>query len=445
MHVLGPHLMTALLGDGLRASPAPSLVWMSLGRHVRRAAARGRRRRHRVPPRQLRRRARLRADQADAGGARRGVGPSGQHGPRARREHAPGLGGDARRPGAPAPLRAADPAAPAPRRRRCRHRRLARRHPAHVAAAALLARPGAAAGGASRAAGALPGCRTTSRRPRHGGHGRRHRPLTAPRTRSPSGSRWRTMPSCRRPARLAAFAIASFLFIQVPGPSLLFTIGRALTVGRRDALLSVVGNGLGLVAQVALVAVGLGAVVAASTTAFTVLKIAGAAYVAYLGVQAIRHRSDARAALTASGAGDDAPARSGLTSVRTGLLVGTTNPKTIVFFVAFLPQFIDDGAAAAPQPAAPRRALRRHGRVLGHVLGAGRRTGAGLVRPQAAAPRRPRRGRRGDDGRPRPHPGDRRQHALSTAGRPLRSAAGSSPSGPARRSPAAARGCRAAA
>ncbi len=151
-------------------------------------------------------------------------------------------------------------------------------------------------------------------------------------------------------SQLAAFAVASFLFIQVPGPSLLFTIGRALTVGRRDALLSVVGNALGLVAQVVLVAVGLGAVVAASATAFTVLKLAGAAYVAYLGIQAIRHRGDARAALAAADEGADVSRpSSSLASVRTGFLVGATNPKTIVFFVAFLPQFIDDGAAAAPQ------------------------------------------------------------------------------------------------
>ncbi|WP_028656104.1 LysE family translocator [Nocardioides sp. J54] len=150
-------------------------------------------------------------------------------------------------------------------------------------------------------------------------------------------------------SQLAAFAVASFLFIQVPGPSLLFTIGRALTVGRRDALLSVVGNALGLVAQVVLVAVGLGAVVAASATAFTVLKLAGAAYVVYLGVQAIRHRGDARAALAAAGDGAGQPARSGLASVRTGFIVGATNPKTIVFFVAFLPQFVDGGAPAGPQ------------------------------------------------------------------------------------------------
>lgn len=149
-------------------------------------------------------------------------------------------------------------------------------------------------------------------------------------------------------SQLAAFAVASILFIQVPGPSLLFTIGRALTVGRRDALLSVVGNAVGLMLQVLLVAVGLGAVVAASATAFTLLKLAGAAYVVYLGVQAIRHRADARAALETAGDDLRQPA-SGLVSVRTGVVVGTTNPKTIVFFVAFLPQFIDDGAAAAPQ------------------------------------------------------------------------------------------------
>lgn len=140
-----------------------------------------------------------------------------------------------------------------------------------------------------------------------------------------------------------AFLIASALFIQVPGPSLLFTIGRALTVGRRDALLSVVGNALGVTAQVLLVAVGLGAVVAASTQAYLALKICGAAYVVWLGVQAIRHRADARAALTAVDhlTVTRAPA---WRSLRIGFTVGLTNPKTIVFFVAFLPQFVDPAA-----------------------------------------------------------------------------------------------------
>jgi threonine/homoserine/homoserine lactone efflux protein len=143
-----------------------------------------------------------------------------------------------------------------------------------------------------------------------------------------------------------AFLVASALFIQVPGPSLLFTIGRALTVGRRDALLSVIGNALGVTAQVLLVAVGLGAVVAASTSAYTVLKIVGAAYVVWLGVQAIRHRADARMAFESVDRPDVART-STRRSLRIGFTVGLTNPKTIVFFVAFLPQFVNEPAGHA--------------------------------------------------------------------------------------------------
>jgi threonine/homoserine/homoserine lactone efflux protein len=149
----------------------------------------------------------------------------------------------------------------------------------------------------------------------------------------PSSSQW------------VAFLVASILFIQVPGPSLLFTIGRALTVGRRDALLSVVGNSLGLVVQVGFVAFGLGAVVSASAAAYTVLKLAGAAYVVWLGVSAIRHRADARVALERP---ERAPATRGH-AVRTGVVVGVTNPKTIVFFAAFLPQFTSDSGPATLQ------------------------------------------------------------------------------------------------
>lgn len=135
-----------------------------------------------------------------------------------------------------------------------------------------------------------------------------------------------------------AFLIASILFIQVPGPSLLFTIGRALTVGRREALLSVVGNGLGVVIQALAVALGLGAILAASTTAFTLVKIAGAAYVVWLGIQAIRHRADARLALD-----QEVATRRGH-ALRIGLMVGLTNPKTVLFFIAFLPQFTNAAA-----------------------------------------------------------------------------------------------------
>ncbi|MEO7752394.1 MAG: LysE family translocator [Terracoccus sp.] len=135
-----------------------------------------------------------------------------------------------------------------------------------------------------------------------------------------------------------AFLVASILFIQVPGPSLLFTIGRALTVGRREALHSVVGNALGVATQCLLVAVGLGAVVAASATAYTVVKVVGALYVIWLGVQAIRNRHEAREALTARVGG-----RRGH-GIRIGFVVGVTNPKTVLFFIAFLPQFVHTAA-----------------------------------------------------------------------------------------------------
>src|SRR5688500_13655438 len=122
-----------------------------------------------------------------------------------------------------------------------------------------------------------------------------------------------------------AFLVASILFIQVPGPSLLFMLGRALTVSLRDALISVVGNGLGLVSQVLLVALGCGAVVATSATAYTVLKVVGAGYVIYLGIQAIRHRSDARTALVEGAPEPEGRGR----ALGTGFVVGVTNPKTI--------------------------------------------------------------------------------------------------------------------
>ena len=163
-----------------------------------------------------------------------------------------------------------------------------------------------------------------------------------------------TMVSMPTSSQWVAFLIASILFIQVPGPSLLFTIGRALTVGRREALLSVVGNALGLVVQVAFVALGLGAIVAASAAAYTVLKLVGAAYVVWLGISAIRHRADARIALESPGQTPAAREH----AVRTGFIVGVTNPKTIVFFAAFLPQFTSESGSTALQLA-----------VLGVVFG----------------------------------------------------------------------------
>ena len=141
------------------------------------------------------------------------------------------------------------------------------------------------------------------------------------------------MPS---PSTLLAFAVASAVIIAIPGPSVLFTIGRALSAGRRVALLTVVGNALGILTQICGLAVGLGPLIAASATAYTVLKVVGAGYLVWLGVQAIRHR---RALAEAFEAGVPLTAPS-LHAVRAGYVVGVTNPKTVVFFAALLPQFV---------------------------------------------------------------------------------------------------------
>ena len=150
------------------------------------------------------------------------------------------------------------------------------------------------------------------------------------------------MPS---PSTLLAFAAASAVIIAIPGPSVLFTIGRALSAGRREALLTVVGNALGILTQICALAIGLGPLIAASATAYTVLKVVGAGYLVWLGIQAIRNR---RALAEAFEAGVPVTAHS-LHAVRAGYVVGVTNPKTIVFFAALLPQFVDPGSSVLAQ------------------------------------------------------------------------------------------------
>jgi threonine/homoserine/homoserine lactone efflux protein len=138
--------------------------------------------------------------------------------------------------------------------------------------------------------------------------------------------------------RLVAFAALSFLLIVIPGPSVLFVVGRALAQGRRAALTTVVGNTMGAYVLVVAVALGIGSVVERSVLVFTVLKLAGALYLVYLGIKAWRQRGALRAAFTAG----TAP-RGGLRTLGEGFAVGVANPKTIVFFAAVLPQFVDRG------------------------------------------------------------------------------------------------------
>jgi threonine/homoserine/homoserine lactone efflux protein len=145
-------------------------------------------------------------------------------------------------------------------------------------------------------------------------------------------------------SQFLAFTLLSVVLVVVPGPSVLFTIGRALTVGRREALLTVLGNAVGVYLQVIAVAVGIGVIVERSAAVFTTIKLVGAAYLVFLGVQAVRHRRKVTEAL-AAGVPTVLPSARAL---RDGVVVGLANPKSIVFFVVALPQFTDPAAGSVP-------------------------------------------------------------------------------------------------
>ncbi len=144
-------------------------------------------------------------------------------------------------------------------------------------------------------------------------------------------------------SHLLAFVLTSFALIVLPGPSVLFVISRALVLGRRGALATVVGNSAGVYVQVLAVAFGVGALVSRSIAVLSVVKLVGAAYIAYLGVQAIRHRRRLDTLF------DTAPGRSSMIRVlREGFVVGLANPKTVIFFAAVLPQFVDRTSGSVP-------------------------------------------------------------------------------------------------
>ena len=143
-------------------------------------------------------------------------------------------------------------------------------------------------------------------------------------------------------ANLLAFSLAALIIIVLPGPNVLFVIGRALSIGRLHAVLSVAGCSVGMFAQVLVIAAGLGAILEQSVLALTIVKYAGAAFLVYLGVQAIRHRN------AASKQSTDATPRRRARSFLEGTVVGVTNPKSVVFFIAVLPQFIDPTSGSVP-------------------------------------------------------------------------------------------------
>lgn len=144
-------------------------------------------------------------------------------------------------------------------------------------------------------------------------------------------------------AQYLAFVAASLVLILIPGPSVMFVIGRALAHGRRQAVLTAWGNAAGTFIAAALAAVGLGALIQESALAFAIVKYSGAAYLVYLGVKALRDR---KGLVTAPDGEAGSPKRI-LATMAEGFVVGFLNPKSILFFLAILPQFVNPGAGSA--------------------------------------------------------------------------------------------------
>lgn len=193
---------------------------------------------------------------------------------------------------------------------------------------------------------------------------------------------------------LSAFLVASLVLAVTPGPGVFYVVTRSVLQGRRSGLASVLGVALGNLGNAIGASIGLAALFAVSALAFTVVKYAGALYIIYLGVQALR------APKAAGPAAAPAPARLGRI-FRDGFVVALLNPKTAVFFAAFLPQFMsanasmfqsvalgslfvltaavtDTGYALAAGAAAPMLSRARGARTVGRCVTGGAFIGLGV-------------------------------------------------------------------
>ena len=133
-------------------------------------------------------------------------------------------------------------------------------------------------------------------------------------------------------SNLLGFLVLAIVIIVVPGPSVLFAIGRALVLGDKLAVLSVLGNALGVGLQIVVVSLGLGVLIQQVPGLFFAIKIIGALVIAYLGIKAILDRAKMELA--------DEKSSSSKAVLQQSIVVGITNAKTFVFFVAALPSFV---------------------------------------------------------------------------------------------------------
>jgi threonine/homoserine/homoserine lactone efflux protein len=131
----------------------------------------------------------------------------------------------------------------------------------------------------------------------------------------------------------AVFLAAAVLLAVTPGPGIFYVLARTLSGGRRDGAFSCFGTFLGGLVHVVAAALGLSAIIAASATAFTVVKYAGALYLVWMGIKTIRARN--------AGPDETGPPVATLHVLRQGVLTEVLNPKTALFFLSFLPQFVN--------------------------------------------------------------------------------------------------------
>ena len=142
---------------------------------------------------------------------------------------------------------------------------------------------------------------------------------------------------------LAGFIAAALVLLLIPGPAVLYIVTRSLAQGRRAGFVSVLGLSTGALVHVVAATIGVSAILVASSTAFTVVKLLGACYLIYLGVRAL---------MAAAQPAEEMASNSGASSSRIffdGVVVSIFNPKIGVFFLAFLPQFVDPSGAPVPQ------------------------------------------------------------------------------------------------
>lgn len=146
---------------------------------------------------------------------------------------------------------------------------------------------------------------------------------------------------------LTVFVAASLLMGVTPGPAVLYIVTRTFDQGRAAGVASALGVAIGTLAHIGAAVLGVSALLAASTTAFDVVRYAGAAYLVYLGVRKLLERRAPPADATLAAHVPEPPAPLGRIT-REAILVNVLNPKTGLFFLAFLPQFVRADAALSP-------------------------------------------------------------------------------------------------